>query len=284
MQMLDAVVYVHSMGLMHRDLKVLPALLSWFLCSYSLNSYSQPSNIFFSLDGRVKVGDFGLVTTNLTPEMHKNSFLGEDCCQRVGTTSIVPLPLPPFFACLSPPSLSLSSSSALKVLGDEVGGGCSHTGNIGTHFYMSPEQMSSFKYDHKVDVFSLGVILFELNYPFTTEMERAKVLHPLLYLVLAATNSSSSYSLPYLQVLEDLRRQHFPKHFRQHLRHEVSVYSWPHVSHHSPSPCLTQAQLVEWLMSPVDKRPTAEQVASSETLKELVEIVNHSDFTFIPKI
>ena len=39
--------------------------------------YAQPSNIFFSLDGRVKVGDFGLVTANLTPENHKNSYLGE---------------------------------------------------------------------------------------------------------------------------------------------------------------------------------------------------------------
>lgn len=61
------------------------------------------------------------------------------------------------------------------MLGDEHGGSRRHTGNIGSHFYMSPEQMNSFQYDHKVDIFSLGVILFELNYPFTTEMERVKV-------------------------------------------------------------------------------------------------------------
>ena len=42
LQVLDAVAYVHQKGLMHRDLK--------------------PSNIFFSLEGSVKVGDFGLVT------------------------------------------------------------------------------------------------------------------------------------------------------------------------------------------------------------------------------
>ena len=39
--------------------------------------------------------------------------------------------------------------------------------------------MSGAKYDQKVDIFSLGVIFFELHYPFLTEMERVKV-HPLI--------------------------------------------------------------------------------------------------------
>lgn len=47
--MLDAVQYVHDKGMMHRDLK--------------------PSNILFSLDGCVKVGDFGLVTGSISPEL-----------------------------------------------------------------------------------------------------------------------------------------------------------------------------------------------------------------------
>ena len=50
-----------------------------------------------------------------------------------------------------------------------------HTGNIGSHFYMGPEQAAGKKYDQKVDIYSLGVIFFELHYPFDTEMERVKV-------------------------------------------------------------------------------------------------------------
>lgn len=182
-QILNAVVYVHTKGLMHRDLK--------------------PSNIFFSLDGSVKVGDFGLVTGNITPDTHRNSFI------------------------------------SLKHLGDDQLVGSRHTGNIGTHFYVSPEQLKGLQYDQKVDIFSLGVILFELNYPFLTEMERAKVL-------------------------EDLRKTRFPKGFKRHLRQE--------------------AQFVEWLMSPVNKRPSALEVYKSDRLDELKDIVNYSDFTFIPKL
>ena len=116
MQVLDAVLYVHTKGMMHRDLK--------------------PSNIFFALDGGIKVGDFGLVTGSAFGHM-QNSYV------------------------------------MLKSLPEESHR--QHTGNLGSHLYMSPEQMLGQKYDQKVDIFSLGVIFFELHYPFATEMERAKV-------------------------------------------------------------------------------------------------------------
>lgn len=113
MQILDAVMYVHEKGMIHRDLK--------------------PSNIFFSLEGKIKVGDFGLVASSVYGGL-QNSYL------------------------------------TLQGLGEEQ-----HTSNLGSHFYMSPEQMTRKKYDHKVDIYSLGVIFFELHYPFHTDMERAKV-------------------------------------------------------------------------------------------------------------
>uniref|UniRef100_A0A8C5SVQ8 Eukaryotic translation initiation factor 2-alpha kinase 3 n=1 Tax=Laticauda laticaudata TaxID=8630 RepID=A0A8C5SVQ8_LATLA len=51
-----------------------------------------------------------------------------------------------------------------------------HTGQVGTKLYMSPEQIYGNAYSHKVDIFSLGLILFELLYPFRTQMERVRIL------------------------------------------------------------------------------------------------------------
>ena len=65
-QVLEAVTYVHQKGLMHRDLK--------------------PSNIFFSLEGTVKVGDFGLVTgTSFSGS--QTSLQGEAKSQSVSSTN-----------------------------------------------------------------------------------------------------------------------------------------------------------------------------------------------------
>ena len=109
-QVVDAVKYIHEQELIHRDLK--------------------PSNVLFSLNGTIKVGDFGLVTS-----------VGES---------------------------SLDSSS--------LGGGASrqHTRHVGTMLYMAPEQMTSGNYTSKVDIYALGLILFELFHAFDTQMEKVK--------------------------------------------------------------------------------------------------------------
>ncbi|XP_019862154.1 PREDICTED: eukaryotic translation initiation factor 2-alpha kinase 1-like [Amphimedon queenslandica] len=52
----------------------------------------------------------------------------------------------------------------------------SHTSEIGTSFYVSPEQEAGHRYNERADVYSLGIILFELYFPFSTRMERVKVL------------------------------------------------------------------------------------------------------------
>lgn len=47
-----------------------------------------------------------------------------------------------------------------------------HTNRVGTHLYMSPEQISNKPYDHKVDIYSTGIVLYELLNSFETEFER----------------------------------------------------------------------------------------------------------------
>lgn len=51
-----------------------------------------------------------------------------------------------------------------------------HTKAVGTRLYMSPEQFIHKSYNYKVDIYSLGIIFFELLVPFSTEMERISTL------------------------------------------------------------------------------------------------------------
>lgn len=45
-----------------------------------------------------------------------------------------------------------------------------------TSFYISPEQNNRGEYGQKVDVYALGIIFFEMNYPFSSVEERCKVI------------------------------------------------------------------------------------------------------------
>ncbi|XP_046971883.1 eukaryotic translation initiation factor 2-alpha kinase-like isoform X1 [Vanessa cardui] len=133
-QIVSAVEYVHLAGLIHRDLK--------------------PSNIFFAPDGKVKVGDFGLVTA-----MTDNSQDGP---------------------------------------AEELDVHARHTHRVGTHLYMSPEQLLGRPYSYKVDIYSLGLVLFELLHPFGTESER-------------------------VACLMRVRNGHYPHNFQQNYPNETEV-------------------------------------------------------------
>lgn len=121
----------------------------------------KPSNIFFALDGQIKIGDFGLVTDmaeQTTPENDQSLLL--------------------------PPS---TDSHSLK-----------HTQRVGTTLYMSPEQIAGLPYNYKVDIFSLGLILFELFATFSTEMER-------------------------INTLKDVRNSAFPGDFKNNFNNEYEL-------------------------------------------------------------
>lgn len=64
---------------------------------------------------------------------------------------------------------------------------------------MSPEQSKGRIYDYKVDIYSLGIILFELLVPFSTDMERIKTL-------------------------TDIKAQKFPEGFAEKYPAEASIY------------------------------------------------------------
>ena len=48
-----------------------------------------------------------------------------------------------------------------------------HTSGVGTQAYAAPEQLTKGQIDFKSDMYSLGIILFELFNAFTTAMERS---------------------------------------------------------------------------------------------------------------
>jgi len=103
----------------------------------------KPSNILLSLDGnRVKIGDFGLVVS-----VEENLINKINSALEVNTNTI---------NCNTNPEVSAE--------------------NNGTYLYMSPEQLRHYEYSSKVDIFSLGIILYELVVSFETEMERCETL------------------------------------------------------------------------------------------------------------
>ncbi|KAG0039161.1 hypothetical protein BGZ82_009421 [Podila clonocystis] len=137
-QILEGLVHIHSQGMIHRDLK--------------------PVNIFLDANGDVKIGDFGLATSN-------TQALGDLRNQsQMVTESIM---------------MSRSASFDNRTHDD----GLSLTTGVGTVFYVSPEVLhgaaTGTRYNQKVDMYSLGIIFFEMCYPLATGMERAMTLRNL---------------------------------------------------------------------------------------------------------
>ncbi|CAK7322614.1 unnamed protein product [Dovyalis caffra] len=99
-----------------------------------------PNNIFFDARNDIKIGDFGLA-----------KFLKLE-------------------------QLDLDAALPTDTAGVSIDG----TGQVGTYFYTAPEIEQGWpKIDEKADMYSLGIVFFELWHPFGTAMERHIILSDL---------------------------------------------------------------------------------------------------------
>lgn len=117
----------------------------------------KPNNIFISHSNSVKLGDFGLSTQIFDMKYKRFSF----CENELDT-------------CSTRKNSENSSSSHLgfELFSSKHSQISYHTKNVGTPQYASPEQLNDNYYDNKCDVYSLGLILFEMLYPIKTGMEK----------------------------------------------------------------------------------------------------------------
>ena len=109
----------------------------------------KPMNIFFHQDLTPKIGDFGLV-----------SEIKCSCGYNCGSSS----------------TEDVVGSSSTNGAGSPM---TEHTKGVGTVTYASPEQLNQEDYTQKSDIYSLGIIFFELFRPVATQMERTRILSDL---------------------------------------------------------------------------------------------------------
>ncbi|KAL2612674.1 hypothetical protein R1flu_024366 [Riccia fluitans] len=114
----------------------------------------NPNNIFFDARGDIKIGDFGLAK----------------------------------FTNLEEPDRETKPIAPAEVASVSFEG----TGQVGTYLYTAPEVEQGLPHvDVKVDMYSLGVVFFELWTPFGTQMERFLTLNELKLRVQLPPNWSS---------------------------------------------------------------------------------------------
>lgn len=104
----------------------------------------KPGNIFIS-GSCIKIGDFGLATLCKEKYTEKKDFE------------------------------SLSEKNFNKIFDQKIKGK-KYQREIGTPLYISPEQKSSSNYDSKADIYSLGIILYEILSNFSTGHEKIKCI------------------------------------------------------------------------------------------------------------
>jgi translation initiation factor 2-alpha kinase 3 len=107
----------------------------------------KPSNIFIDSKDGLKIGDFGLA--RFVTECKYLAF-----CEQNSNNQLV-------------------KYNPIHDNDSEV------TPTVGTPTYASPEQKEGLQYNEKTDIFSLGIILFQLLYPYTSDSDRKRTIFDL---------------------------------------------------------------------------------------------------------
>ncbi|EAL68916.1 hypothetical protein DDB_G0276829 [Dictyostelium discoideum AX4] len=143
-QIVEGLNHIHSQQIIHRDLK--------------------PANIFIDNEQNVKIGDFGLATSGAP--VSKSDDLNSSTSNAANNIN------------LSSSTNSTAQQTPMWDLNDE---NLSMTGGVGTPFYCCPEilEKNTKHYGTKVDMYSLGIIFFEMCFQFQTQMERSNILRDL---------------------------------------------------------------------------------------------------------
>ncbi len=154
-EILQGLNHIHEQGMIHRDLK--------------------PGNVLIDANGHAKIGDFGLATTklflqkdNTSKSLTNETAINPHLLQKVNSSSNLTFQLGQIMSANDSRHLDSTSLS----------------GAVGTALYVAPELLvpttkNKFIYTQKVDIYSLGIMFYEMNFSFSTNMERIYVIQNL---------------------------------------------------------------------------------------------------------
>lgn len=164
-QIISAVSHIHSKQIVHRDIK--------------------PGNIFL-LGRTIKIGDFGLVKRlnafkplEASPIFEQlsddgnlsDSFRLDSGPKKDYIPSLEEIPFVSYQKTVSDPVYQDKTDIGVEYEG-------SMTRSVGTKTFASPEQLNADKekFDHRADIFSLGLVMLLLFHPMGTSMEQHKTI------------------------------------------------------------------------------------------------------------
>ncbi|KAI9500414.1 kinase-like domain-containing protein [Coemansia spiralis] len=186
----EGVKYFHNRGVIHRDLKGANVFLDIM--------YSDSGVVSFI----PRIGDFGLATKStlgIRASGDEYAFIGNSKGAASKESGSLNMPTAKSASVIvASPEDGENAFNEAQSGGDYARGRRGsiydprRTSNVGTITYAAPEQLcdKTTVYNEKADIYSLGIIFFELYYPFATAMER-------------------------IAVIKDLRRGVFPPQFLQ---------------------------------------------------------------------